>query len=87
MNQMGCKICSILIISIMILFMITGTIRAAGQSSADYAIDVDVIDAGGEDGSSADYYISHSTGQSTAIGVSSSTDYFNYAGYWYSCGN
>jgi hypothetical protein len=73
----------ILFILIMILLMSDSKTLAVGQSSTNYAIDVDVIDGGGGDGSSTSYYLSHSIGQSTAIGESSNSNYYNYAGFWY----
>jgi len=56
---------------------------AAGQSSANFTIESDVISGGGGDSASANYSIGHTTGQSSATGESSSTNYANYAGFWH----
>jgi len=56
---------------------------AAGQSSANFTIESDVISGGGGDGSSPNYSIAHTAGQSSATGESSSTNYANYAGFWH----
>ncbi len=56
---------------------------SAGQSSANYTIESDVISGGGGDSGSANYFISHTTGQSSATGESSSANYSNYAGFWH----
>jgi hypothetical protein len=56
---------------------------SAEQSSANYSIDTDVLSGGGGECSSTGYYLLHTTGQPTAIGMSSSASYTNYAGFWY----
>ena len=56
---------------------------SAEQSSANYSIDTDVLSGGGGECSSAGYYLWHTTGQPTAIGMSSSASYTNYPGFWY----
>jgi hypothetical protein len=55
----------------------------ASQSSANYRIESNVISGGGGDALSTNYYIEHTTGQSSATGDSSSANYVNYAGFWY----
>ncbi len=77
MNQIS------LILSLLaILLMISSGVFAAGQSSANYTIESDVISGGGGESSSTNYTAEHTTGQPT-IGESSSTNYSNYAGFWY----
>jgi len=56
---------------------------AYGAGSANYSIDTDLLSGGGGECSSAGYYLWHTTGQPTAIGISSSASYTNYAGFWY----
>ena len=56
---------------------------AYSAQSANYSIDTDVLSGGGGECSSADYYLWHTTGQPTAIGISTSLSYKNYAGFWY----
>lgn len=62
--------------------LMAGTASAAGQSSANYTVESDVVSAGGGEASSAGYTAEHTTGQ-PSIGESSSTHYFNYAGFWH----
>jgi len=56
---------------------------AYSAQSLNYSIDTDVLSGGGGECSSAGYYLWHTTGQPTAIGMSSSASYTNYAGFWY----
>lgn len=56
---------------------------AYGASSANYSIETDVLSGGGGECNSAGYYLYHTTGQPTAIGISTSASYTNYAGFWY----
>jgi len=51
--------------------------------SENYRIDTDVLSGGGGECSSAGYYLWHTTGQPSAIGESTSTNYRNYGGFWY----
>ena len=55
----------------------------AGQSSANYSIDTDVLSGGGSECSSINYFLMSTMGQPSAIGTASSTNYLNYAGFWY----
>ncbi|MBI5739350.1 MAG: hypothetical protein HZA16_01405, partial [Nitrospirae bacterium] len=66
-----------------VLLLTVNMLHAAGQSSANYQIPTDVISGGGGDSGSANYSTSHTTGQSTAIGESSSANFTNQAGFWY----
>jgi len=59
---------------------------AYSAESANYSIDTDVLSGGGGECSSGGYYLWHTTGQPTAIGISSSASYTNYAGFWYTLG-
>jgi hypothetical protein len=43
---------------------------------------IDVISGGGGPGGSANYDLDSALGQSSAIGMSSSTHYVNHAGFW-----
>jgi hypothetical protein len=79
MKQMRYRKFSVLFIIIIILF--TGAGITYGMSSPNYTIESDVISAGGGSSSSTNYYIEHTTGQSSAIGDSSSSNYSNFAGY------
>jgi hypothetical protein len=54
----------------------------ASQSSENYAITLDVLSGGGGECNSSNYYLYHTTGQNIAIGISSSTNYLDYAGFW-----
>ncbi len=77
---MRCRLCNFLAISSMFLLMCAGI--TYGSSSTTYIIDSDVLSGGGGGGGSTNYYISHTTGQPTAIGDSSSSGYYNHAGFW-----
>ena len=74
-----------LLLSMIIMVLITGVSMAyaAGQSSANYAIESDVISGGGGDAGSANYDVFHTTGQSSALGKSLSSNYNNYGGFWH----
>ena len=56
---------------------------SAEQASPNYSIETDVLSGGGGECNSTGYYLWHTTGQPTAIGISSSTNYLNYAGFQY----
>lgn len=56
--------------------------QAEVMSSANYTIKSDVVSGGGGEAGSSNYFIEHTTGQSTAIGESSSTNFTNFAGFW-----
>jgi hypothetical protein len=55
---------------------------AHAQSSTNYNIVIDVLSGGGGPEGSANYDLDSVLGQSSAIGVSSSTHYINHAGFW-----
>ncbi len=57
-------------------------IEAAGQSNAQYAIDRDVIHAGGGVSQSSAYTNTGSVGQASPVGESANTLYLNDAGFW-----
>ena len=59
---------------------------ALGASSPNYIMRSDVFSGGGGDTGSTSYDLLSTTGQPTAIGVSSSTNYTEFAGYWYQVG-
>ena len=73
-------------IIILIVFVMTSPAFTAEMSSANYTIKSDVISGGGGESSSANYTVEHTTGQSTAIGESSSSNFSNFAGFWYTVG-
>ena len=77
------RIISISILMVVSLLVFTTSLCTAQQSSANYSIDTDVLSGGGGECNSAGYYLWHTTGQPTAIGMSSSASYTNYAGFWY----
>ena len=78
----NCKLRFVLLISVIFLSLCV-SIKGNAQSSANYSIDTDVLSGGGGECNSAGYYLWHTTGQPTAIGISSSASYTNYAGFWY----
>jgi len=55
---------------------------AERQVSTNYIIQENVIDVGGNDGSSANYDLLYSIGQPSIIGDLASNNYFLHAGYW-----
>jgi hypothetical protein len=59
-----------------------GMLHAGGQSSMNYTVESDVVSAGGGESGSTNYFIEHTTGQSSATGESSGTTCGNYAGFW-----
>src|SRR3990170_4351833 len=67
----------------LIMLVFLSGVLSAGQSSDNYSINTDVLSGGGGDCGSTNYDFLHTTGQSTAIGESSSGNYKNYAGFWY----
>ena len=70
------------LIFLMMIFFSAGLLNAE-QSSTNYSIDTDVLSGGGRDCSSTNYFLMSTLGQPTAIGPASSTNYLNYAGFWY----
>ncbi len=65
-----------------ILFFLFSAGISYGASSANYILQSDVLSGGGGGGGSANYSIEHTTGQSSALGDSSSSGYLNYSGFW-----
>jgi hypothetical protein len=70
----------VLILPLTILLMWPGISLA--QSSANYRIRIDVLSGGGGPEGSANYDLDSVLGQSSAIGVSTSSHYINHAGFW-----
>jgi hypothetical protein len=66
-----------------VILIITAGVYAAGQSSASYTIESDVLSTGGSSAGSATYLNEDTLGQSSAIGRSTSSSYGNYGGFWY----
>ncbi|KPJ99609.1 MAG: hypothetical protein AMK71_09465 [Nitrospira bacterium SG8_35_4] len=79
-NNLKKGICILVIL--MAIVLISGMARAAGQSSANYTVESDVVSAGGGEASSTNYTAEHTTGQ-PSIGESGSANYLNYAGFWH----
>ena len=67
----------------LLIFIFLSGVLSAEQSSDSYSIDTDVLSGGGGDCGSTNYYLSSTTGQPSAIGESFSSNYKNYAGFWY----
>lgn len=72
--------CILAILAVMVL--ISAMAFAAGQTSANYTVESDVVSAGGGEASSTSYVAEHTTGQ-PSIGESNSTNYKNFAGFWH----
>jgi hypothetical protein len=80
------RISRIILISVVMvssLLVFNTALCTAQQSSANYSIDTDVLSGGGSECSSTSYFLMSTLGQPTAIGPASSTNYLNYAGFWY----
>ena len=65
---------------LMLALLGTGIAYGAGQSGTNYTMKVDVFAAGGGWSNSANYTLSHATGQSTPIGYAEGSAYRMYAG-------
>jgi hypothetical protein len=74
------KECSHLFLVVSILCLCASIAHA--QSSTNYRIRIDVLAGGGGPEGSANYDLDSALGQSSAIGISSSTHYINHAGFW-----
>jgi hypothetical protein len=70
-----------IIIFLVLILIPTGLVYA--QSSPNYILKSSVVSGGGDYSSSTHYRLISTTGQSSAIGISSSTQYVNYGGFWY----
>jgi hypothetical protein len=70
-----------LVTSLAVCSLMNADVFATDMSSANYSIKWDVTDGGGGNSTSANYIVETSTGQSTAIGESSSTNYTVVAGF------
>lgn len=73
--------CLCLLISATMLLAFSGILHAA-SSSANFAIEQDVISGGGEDSWSAGYDLFSTIGQASPLGHASSTNFVNYPGFW-----
>ena len=74
----------LVIIVLMVLLIPTGLVYA--QSSPNYILKSTVISGGGDYISSPNYGLISTIGQPSAIGLSSSDNYVNHAGFWYTVG-
>jgi hypothetical protein len=72
------------IIFLMVLLIPTGLVYT--QSSPNYILKSTVVSGGGDYSSSTNYGLISTIGQPSAIGLSSSDNYVNHAGYWYTVG-
>ncbi len=72
----------VMIMVIIAVFLISFHLTWAGQSSSNFRIHSDVISAGG-DISVAEYSNISVIGQATAVGMSQTATYQNYAGFLY----
>ncbi len=70
------------LVSLLGIIMISGSLLAAGQSSENYAIPRDVISTGGGVRTSANYTIKDTIGQSSTIGMTDSSNYRIFSGFW-----
>ncbi len=72
-----------LVVAMMLGCLLISSSMAHPQSSTNYLIWIDIL-AGGGGGpqGSANYDLDSALGQSSAIGLSSSTHYVNHAGFW-----
>lgn len=79
------KICRFLFVTGMttVLFFIFSVNFCAAQSSQNYTIHTDVLSGGGGESTSETYSAFSTTGQPSAIGESSSTNYNSDAGFWW----
>ena len=71
-----------IIIILLVLLIPTGLIYA--QASPNYILKSTVISSGGDYSNSTNYGLISTIGQPSAIGISSSDNYVNHAGFWYS---
>ena len=81
-NNTMYKYILLIITGMTLIFTSAGMLYAAGQSSTNYTVESDVVSGGGGESGSTNYFTEHTTGQSSAIGESSSSTYGNYAGFW-----
>jgi hypothetical protein len=72
-----------LIVILVLVFCLVGTGAALAMSSANYSLPWDVLSGGGADRSSSSYTLGDTVGQSSAIGLSESTNYRLGSGFWY----
>jgi hypothetical protein len=68
-------------IATMFSLLLIGYSIGYGQTSPNYSIEIDVFSGGGGDGLSDNYGLFSFMGQPSAIGISSSSSYNNYAGF------
>ncbi len=66
-----------------IILIVTAGVYAAEKTSASYTIESDVLSTGGNNAGSVTYLNEDTLGQSSPVGISSSSSYANYGGFWY----
>ena len=65
-----------------LVLLVAAWVLAAGQSSDNYEIPLDVISGGGEPSLSDSYRNNGSLGQPSPLGGATTTSYANYPGFW-----
>ena len=77
---------SLLYFSMVLVISILWVNIGFGAASSNYSLMTDVLSGGGGDMGSTNYDLLSTTGQPTAIGTSSSSNYADFAGFWYQVG-
>ena len=75
------KIALIILLTLCLCLAVTGA--ALAMSSSNHQLPCQSVSTGGGDRGSANYLLSDTVGQSSAIGVSESINYRLQSGYWY----
>ena len=65
-----------------VFLVFQGNASPGEQASTNYSMQVDVIGSGGGDMSSTNYQCTSTLGQSSPLGISQSSNYIEYAGFW-----
>jgi hypothetical protein len=75
-----------ILIALLILSLFDDSSLASAQSSPNDILKTTVLSGGGDYSSSTHYGLISTIGQPSAIGLSSSDNYVNHAGFWYTVG-
>jgi len=70
-------------VPVTLLWISESMVHSAEQSSGNYSIARSVMSGGGENIGSTNYKIQYTIGQATPVGTYSSSNYDNYAGFWF----
>ena len=81
-NMRGLRSAWYLTMAVMLGGLLISVSMTHAQSSTNYTIMIDVLCGGGVPEGSANYDLDSALGQSSAIGISSSTHYINHVGFW-----